>query len=407
MANKDSRSDGQIGLESLAIYTDYPYHRQGNEVYAERAFALFLAQIAESIPHCEVIGRLHKKPGRSHYRLPKKVRFTPLPYYESAARPWSAIPAMARSVKHFWRVLDRVGTVWLLGPHPLSICFCFLAGLRRKRVVLGVRQDTMAYARSRHPKKPMIQLAARVLDIIYRLLACVYPVVVVGPELARRYRNAPHIHELTVSLIKESEIATEIDRKRPFGSEGVKLLSIGRLDKEKNPLMLADILSLLHEGGLKWHLTVCGEGPLEGEIKSRFAELDLSNYVDVRGYVPFDEGLREEYYRSDIFLHVSWTEGLPQVLAEAFAEALPVVATDVGGISAAVKDAALLVPPGDTDAAVTALLRIANDEVLRTKLVSSGLGYARAHTLESECQHLVSFLADSTSGLSYRSTTTG
>ncbi len=392
MANKDSRSDGQIGLESLAIYTDYPYHRQGSDVYAERAFALFFAQVAESIRNCEVVGRLHEKPGRSHYRLPEQVRFTPLPYYESVARPWSAIPAMARSIRHFWRVLDRVGIVWLLGPHPLSVTFCFLAALRRKRVVLGVRQDTVAYARSRHPKKLLIQLAARVLEFIYRLLARVYPVVVVGPELAHRYRNARRVHELTVSLIRESEIATGVDLERSFSGESVRLLSVGRLDKEKNPLMLADVLSLLHESGRKWHLTVCGEGPLEAEVKSRFAELDLSSYVELQGYVPIDDGLREEYARSDIFLHISWTEGLPQVLAEAFAAALPVIATDVGGIAAAVGEAALLVPPGDADATVAALIRIADDERLRTSLVDSGIRYAHVHTVESECRRLIEFL---------------
>ncbi len=399
MTAKDSRSDGQIGLESLAIYTDYPYHRQGNKVYAERAFALFLIRFSESIRHFEVIGRLHEGPGQSHYRLPEHVKFTPLPYYESAARPWSAVPAMTRSIKRFWRVLDRVDTVWLLGPHPLSICFSILAALRRRQVVLGVRQDTLAYARSRHPKKPLIQLAARILEYIYRLLARVYPVVVVGPELAHRYRNARRVHELTVSLITESEIAAGVDREGSFKGECVRLLSVGRLDKEKNPLMLADVLSLLHESGRKWHLTICGEGPLEGDVKSRFAELGLSSHVELRGYVPIDEGLRGEYARSDIFLHVSWTEGLPQVLAEAFAASLPVVATDVGGIAAAVKDAALLVPPGDADAAVTALSRIADDEQLRTSLVNSGIEYAHAHTTESECLRLIEFF-ESTSNTS-------
>ena len=44
---------------------------------------------------------------------------------------------------------------------------------------------------------------------------------------------------------------------------------------------------------------------------------------------------------------MSWTEGLPQVLFEAFAAGTPVVATAVGGVPEAVGDAALLIPPGD------------------------------------------------------------
>ena len=65
------------------------------------------------------------------------------------------------------------------------------------------------------------------------------------------------------------------------------------------------------------------------------------------GYVPIDGGLLDLYRSSHAFLHVSWTEGLPQTLFEAFASGLPVVATAVGGVPAAVGDAALLVEPGD------------------------------------------------------------
>lgn len=393
MLGEDPDSNGQVCLERLAVYTDYPYHREGCEIYAERAFALFLTRLSESIQHFELVGRLHIKPGRSHYRLPKNVRFTPLPYYESVAQPLSAASAMVGSIKRFWRLLDRVDTVWLLGPHPLSICFAAIAALRRKKIVLGVRQNTLSYVRSRYPRKPLIHFAALTLECIYRLLARVYPVVVVGPELARRYSNSKRVHDLTVSLISEADIATGVAPERSFDKNDVRLLSVGRLDAEKNPLALAEVLAKLHEKGRFWHLTVCGEGPLEDELRNSFAKRGLTRYIEFKGYVPIDNGLREEYLRSDIFLHISWTEGLPQVLTEAFAAALPVVATDVGGIAEAVEDAALLVSPGETDTYVAALVKIAEDDQLRTTLIESGIRYAHDHTIESECRKLMEFLA--------------
>ena len=81
-------------------------------------------------------------------------------------------------------------------------------------------------------------------------------------------------------------------------------------------------------------------------MEERLRELGVADHADLLGYVPIDGGLLDLYRSSHAFLHVSWTEGLPQTLFEAFASGLPVVATAVGGVPAAVGDAALLVEPG-------------------------------------------------------------
>ena len=76
--------------------------------------------------------------------------------------------------------------------------------------------------------------------------------------------------------------------------------------------------------------------------------------------MPIDGGLLDLYRNSHAFLHVSLTEGFPQVLVEAFASGLPAVATAVGGVAAAAGDAALLIEPQDAAAAAEALERIAD-----------------------------------------------
>jgi glycosyltransferase involved in cell wall biosynthesis len=108
--------------------------------------------------------------------------------------------------------------------------------------------------------------------------------------------------------------------------------------------------------------------------------------------VALHEGLLDLYRSSHVFLHVSWTEGLPQVLSEAFASALPVVATDVGGVAEAVGEAALLVRPGDAAAAADAVARVSSDAELRRRMVSAGLTYARGHTLQSELDRVAEFI---------------
>jgi glycosyltransferase involved in cell wall biosynthesis len=377
----------------LAVYTDYVYRREGDAVYAERAFALFLAGLAPHVERLVIVGRLDPRSGASHYRLPDGVEFVPLPHYRSLVDARRSIPAMARSLGRFWRVLREVDTAWLLGPYALSVLFAVMAAMRRRRVALGVRQDTLEYVRSRHPGRRWVHAAARLLDAIYRTLARRFPVVVVGPELARHYAAAPRVLPVTVSLVPEAQIATpEEVADRSYDGELVAL-SVGRLEREKNPLLLADILARLREQDPRWRLVVAGEGPLEGELRERLSELGVDNAADVRGYVPIDGGLPELYRSSHAFLHVSWTEGLPQVLFEAFAAGLPVVATEVGGVPAAAAGAALLVPPGDPDRPAGALARLGRDPELRARLVAAGLERAREHTLEAEVRRVAEFLA--------------
>jgi glycosyltransferase involved in cell wall biosynthesis len=125
----------------------------------------------------------------------------------------------------------------------------------------------------------------------------------------------------------------------------------------------------------------------------RLNSLGVREAVQLRGYVPLREGLLALYRSSHVFLHVSLTEGFPQVLIEAFASGVPVVATAVGGVPAEVGDAAILIPPEDASQAVEAVKRITTDRELRERLIAAGLEKAREHTMEHELQHVAGFLA--------------
>jgi glycosyltransferase involved in cell wall biosynthesis len=367
----------------LAAYTDYVYKQRDGQVYAQRAFALFLARLADEVEGLTITGRLDPEPGESYYRLPDSVEFVPLPHYASLASPLGALPAMARSLGRFWRLLARVEGAWLLGPYPLSFVFVLLCALRRRRVFLGVRQDWPTYVRSRHPSSRALQLVARLMEAGWRALARVYPVVVVGPQLARNYSSARAVLPVTVSMVDEEEIAPP-----RAGAPGFTVLSVGRLETEKHPLLLADILAGLGDG---WRLVVAGEGSMRGELEDRLVELGVADRAELRGYVPIDAGLHELYRSCDVFLHVSWTEGLPQVIFEAFAARLPVVATAVGGVADAAGEAALLIPPGSAEAAVQALAQLAGDEDLRGRLVESGVERVRRHTTAAEIRRVAEF----------------
>ena len=375
-----------------AVYLDQAFWREGEEIFAARSFVLFLGKLAERFDELTVTARLSPQPSSSHYRLPPPARFAPLPHYGSAARPLSVIRAARESAARFAELLERVDVVWLLGPHPFALLFARMAARRGKRVVLGVRQDLPRYVGNRHPRRPDLKLVAETLDLAYRRLARRHPAVVVGPDLARKYGAARELLQIYVSLISAAEI-DPVESRASRGYEGqVRMLSVGRLDAEKNPLMLADVLERLEP---RFELVVCGDGPLEAELASRIAERGLRSRAELLGHVPMGEELMRLYRESDLFLHVSWTEGVPQVLLESFAAALPVVATAVGGVAEAAGDGALLIPPGDPDAAAAAVRQVASSSELRARLLSAGHAIAEDHTIEAEADRVARFLRGS------------
>jgi hypothetical protein len=105
-----------------------------------------------------------------------------------------------------WRGLELVDVVWIFGPHPFGFLLIAFAGLRRKRIALGVRQDTLRYHATRLQGKRWLPLLGlvRMADSVHRLLARRIPTTVVGTELASRYGlDRSTTYAMTVSLVPE------------------------------------------------------------------------------------------------------------------------------------------------------------------------------------------------------------
>jgi glycosyltransferase involved in cell wall biosynthesis len=377
----------------LGVFCDYSYRRDAGKLYAELPFALFLRQLRPFCQRLVLTGRLDPKPGTYPYVM-DDVDFVALPHYSSGANLSAVIRAVPAGIHRFWRMLDDVDVVWVLGPNPpQAIIFALLARLRRRRVVLGVRQNLPVLIRHRHPGKVHLWLFALALEAAFRLLSLRIATTVVGPDLGRRYRRARRLHVFYVSLLEDAQIVAADDDRREFDGPELRMLSVGRLDPEKNPLLLADVLARASADDPRWRLDVCGDGSLMSALAERLEQLGVADRAVLHGHVPIDGGLWALYRASHGLVHVSLTEGAPQVILEAFAARLPVVATAVGGVPALVMGCGLLIEPQDAPAAARALAELVSDAATRTELVDHASQRAREHTVGAECARLASFLA--------------
>lgn len=376
----------------LAVFCDFSYRVDDAVVTAQLPFSLFLLALSEHFARVVLIGRLDPSGGRFPYEM-NGIELEPLPYYASGANLAAVMRALPPAMGRFWRVLAGVDVVWVLGPNPpQAIAFTLLALIRRRRVVLGVRQQLPELVRHRHRGRPGVWLAAWILDQLFRLLGRVLGVVVVGSELGRLYRRSRAVHVMLVSLVQQSDICSPAEDRRGYQGSELRMLSVGRLDPEKNPLLMLEILRDALKLDPRWRLEVCGDGSLMGEMTRRADELGLSDRLVLRGHLAFGEELWELYRGAHALLHVSMTDGVPQVLLEAFAARLPVVATAVGGVPETVQGKGLLVARQDAPASAAALQRLVDDPRLRARCVESAARYASEHTLQAETARLATFL---------------
>lgn len=143
------------------------------------------------------------------------------------------------------------------------------------------------------------------------------------------------------------------------------LLFVGRLARQKGVGILLDALATLRDQ--PWQLTIAGDGPERTPLARQAAQLGLADRVHFRGWIQ-REDLPQLYRSSDIFVFPSHDEGMPNVVLEAVAGGLPIVATRVPGNDELVRDNGTLVPPGDPPAFAAALAPLLTDGSLRHTL---------------------------------------
>lgn len=109
-----------------------------------------------------------------------------------------------------------------------------------------------------------------------------------------------------------------------------KLLMVGRMSLQKNPLLAIRALAFLRE--LPWHCTMIGDGPLLAEVREEADRLGISGRVDFKGWATADE-VTGSMSEADILLIPSLSEGLPMVAVEALTKGLAIVGSRIGGLA--------------------------------------------------------------------------
>lgn len=164
------------------------------------------------------------------------------------------------------------------------------------------------------------------------------------------------------SVILPNSLNPLFIRERFRGEREKRIVSVGRLDANKNHEMMIRAFAGLAGRYPEYTLTIYGEGELREHLQKLIASLGLEEKVFLPGVVP---DVAERIEKAALFLLVSYSEGVSNALIEALALGLPVIATDVpsGGTQELIRhgENGLIIPPGDEEALKTAMDRLLSD----------------------------------------------
>jgi glycosyltransferase involved in cell wall biosynthesis/predicted metal-dependent phosphoesterase TrpH len=165
--------------------------------------------------------------------------------------------------------------------------------------------------------------------------------------------------------------------------DSIDVLYAGRITREKGADLLADAFLQARAREPRLRLVLVGGGPEQERLRERVGEA-----AHFRGWLD-GERLAHAYASADVFLFPSRTDTFGQVVLEAQASGLPVVAVAEGGpLSLIEQRVSGLLCAADAHALADAVLELAGTPELRARLARGGLAAVRERTWEQALQRL-------------------
>jgi glycosyltransferase involved in cell wall biosynthesis/predicted metal-dependent phosphoesterase TrpH len=311
-------------------------------------------------------------------RLPAATSLR-VPFYEGMTLGVPGVPDLAETLAD-----GRYDLVHVTAPGPSGVAASLLSRVSGTSLIASYHTELAVYAGLRSHDGGLEAVSRAALGAFYAA-----PSRVLSPSpAADRSLLGLGIEE---SRIDRWERGVDVDRFSPGKADRdaypgqLRVLYAGRLTSEKGVELLAEAFLRAHGIEPRLHLLLAGGGPEEGELRARLGE-----HATFLGWLE-GEDLARAYASADLFLFCSRTDTYGQVVLEAGASGLPVVAVGEGGPAALIENrhTGILCRP-DVDHLAGAVLQLAASPSLRRRLGEAAMRGARSRSWERALEQLAS-----------------
>jgi glycosyltransferase involved in cell wall biosynthesis len=295
-----------------------------------------------------------------------------IPFYEGLKIGVPSVPAITDALAD-----GRYDLVHLVSPGPAGVGAWLLARVLELPVLGSYHTELAAYTGLRTGQATLELLAAKALGRFYGLCD-----LVLSPSPATDER----LVELGIASSRIGRWDRGVDLERfdpalrtPGLLEGeINVLYVGRLTAEKGVDLLADAFLAARWRDPRLHLVLAGGGPEESLLRARLG--------DAATFLGWQHGsdLARVYASADAFLFASRTDTFGQVVLEAQASGLPVVAVGEGGPASLIVDGETgLLCAADAEALADAVVSVVGQPLLASRLRRAALASVSGRTWEA------------------------
>lgn len=322
--------------------------------------------------------------------LTKNVSFIELPNFFGPMQILFVIPKMFMAARKAVKKAD----VWHLsaGSFP-SLCLWFWLWFYKIPYSIELRGEqgmNVDYLRMRGTSFPrLIAVAEKIILWLERLNAIA--AVGVAKFLIDIYgpldKNAPRF------AISDSRVPAEMYKEPRVWKNDSKeriIVTLGRVEAQKNPLGTMEMLSYLDKKGFKnWKFKWIGGGPLLTKTQKLAAELGILDKVEFLGFVPWQEvfGILGN---ADLFVLNTVSEGMSRAILEAMACGLPTVSTNICGMPE-VLPSEDLVPPKNPQLLADKIYEILSDPERMSRMSKKNIETAKNYSAEVLAEKKIAF----------------
>jgi glycosyltransferase involved in cell wall biosynthesis/predicted metal-dependent phosphoesterase TrpH len=277
----------------------------------------------------------------------------------------------------------RFDLLHVTAPGPAGIAATLLSRIAGLPLLGSYHTELAAYAALRG-EGGIDAIARAALGLFYRA-----PSVLLSPSpAADRSLIGLGAQEARIGRWERGVDSSHFDRRKaePDAYPGeLKVLYAGRLTKEKGVDLLAESFLRARAADPRLHLLLAGGGPEEAELRARLGER-----ASFLGWLE-GEQLARVYASADVFLFCSRTDTYGQVILEAGASGLPVIAVAEGGPASLIEDrhTGILCRP-EPDHLAASLLQLASSPPLRRRLGEAAARAADSKSWERALDQLAS-----------------
>jgi glycosyltransferase involved in cell wall biosynthesis/predicted metal-dependent phosphoesterase TrpH len=309
-------------------------------------------------------------------RLPAVAEIE-IPFYAGMTIGIPSVPELVQTL-----VDGRYDLIHLTAPGPAGIGAALIARIAGLPLLGSYHTELAAYAGVRS-QDPQLEAAMRMaLSLFYRQCETVLSPSAASDESLIGLGVDP---ERLGRWVRGVDTDLYGPAKRDPGSYPgeVKVLYAGRLTKEKGAELLAESFLRAHERDPRLHLLLAGGGPDEEMLRER-----LGDRATFLGWLDREQ-LARAYASSDIFLFCSHTDTYGQVVVEAQASGLPVVAVAEGGPLSLIEDRRTgWLCESDVDELAGAVAQLAASPFLRERIARTALAEVQGRTWEAALAQL-------------------